>query len=775
MRYSSLLSVMLFVFLFTTKGQIATNKEALRKVGILYSTKSINNSLTTDSLAKRFHWPITKTDKNGGFAKLVGVNRFNNPIYASTFNNIDAAATINTSSLWPGGTTGLNLDGSSANMKNKLAIWDGGRVLDTHIELIGRINRMDSSKYEYSGGSYHATHVTGTMIAKGINPSVKGMCSGLQGILTYCFSLDGGYTFNDIPEASGVAKNLLVSNHSYGTLCGWNQDGSGSWTFFGNINDKVDFNFGYYDDHTKSLDEIAYNAPYYLPVRAAGNSRNQNGPRVGNSFYYYNNGQLVYQDSLPSGVSKNDSYVTLAPEASGKNVVTVGAVYSVTYGYTQPSDVIMTPFSSWGPSNDGRIKPDLVADGVDVLSTVSTNDNAYAVDNGTSMASPAVAGSLLLLQEYYSKLHSGNFLRAATIKGLAIHTANEAGNADGPDYKFGWGLMNTQGAAEVIKVSNATKNASTSKHLILENNLNNGETFTKTITTTRSGTIKATISWTDPAGTVTTVDATHPPVSMLVNDLDMRITKNGTTYYPWVLNPYVPAADATTGDNKLDNVEQIVKNNAKAGDVFTIKISHKGTLQSGAQAYSLIISQPGDTILPLKLLNFVAEAKGENIQLQWTTTNEVNTKSFEIETSTDGNKWNTIATIGAKNTTSTNTYAYNALASAGINYYRLKMVDITGSFTFSTVQTVEVLSKTDLFTISPNPAKYYAILSFDKTIKVANISVIDAYGRAVISSKINLLGNNVCALSTNKLTSGVYTVSINAKNAVETKKLVVGK
>ncbi len=775
MRYYSLLSVALFVLLFTAEAQIATNKEALRKVGIFYSKKSIENSLTTDSLAKRFHWPIINTDKNGGFAKLVGVNRFNNPIYASTFNNIDAAATINTSALWTGGTTGVNLDGSSANMKNKLAIWDGGRVLDSHIELVGRINRMDSSKYDYYGGSFHATHVTGTMIAKGINPSVKGMCSGLQGILTYCFSLDGGYTFNDIPEASGVAKDVLISNHSYGTLCGWYQDGSGSWQFLGNINDGVDYNFGYYDDHTKSLDEIAYNAPYYLPVRAAGNSRNQNGPRVGNPYSYYNNGQLIYKDSLPSGVSRNDSYVTLAPEASGKNVVTVGAVYSVTYGYTQPSDVIMTPFSSWGPSNDGRIKPDLVADGVDVLSTVSTNDNAYEVDNGTSMASPAVAGSLLLLQEYYSKLHSGNFLRAATIKGLAIHTANEAGNANGPDYKFGWGLMNTQGAAEVIKVSTATNNASTSKHLILENNLNNGDTFTKTITATKGGTIKATISWTDPAGTVTTVDATHPPLSMLVNDLDMRITKNGTAYYPWVLNPYIPAADATTGDNKLDNIEQILIKNVKAGDVFTIKISHKGTLQSGSQAYSLIISQPGDTILPLKLLNFIANVKRENVQLLWITTNEVKTKRFEIETSTNGNKWNTIATINAKNATSTNSYAYNTIASAGINYYRLKMIDITGSFTFSTVQTVEVLSKTDLFTISPNPANSYAILSFDKTIKKAVINIVNASGKTIYSNKVNLTSSNNFTLPVNQFCSGIYMVAVSANNAFETKKLVVGK
>ena len=115
-------------------------------------------------------------------------------------------------------------------MKNKLAIWDGGRVRDTHIELIGRVNRMDSSYYN-GGGSDHATHVTGTMMAAGINPLVKGMSNGLQGILAYDYSLNGS-DYNDIAEMSGVANQLFLSNHSYGTICGWYQGGDGSWMDF---------------------------------------------------------------------------------------------------------------------------------------------------------------------------------------------------------------------------------------------------------------------------------------------------------------------------------------------------------------------------------------------------------------------------------------------------------------------------------------------------------------------------------------------------------------
>lgn len=769
MRHCSLLSIILFVLLFTAEGQITTNREALRKQSVVLKQIATDNRAKAYLIAKEKHWPLQAVSTNKSISVLVGIDKNNHPIYYTTFNNIDAAATINTSPLWPSGSTGLNLNGSSVYLKNKLGIWDGGRVLDTHIELKGRINRMDSSYYN-GGGSNHATHVTGTMMATGINPLVKGMCYGLPGIITYDFTLN---TSNDVAEVSANAANLLLSNHSYGTNCGWVQQYYG-WQYYGHYGDTVDYSFGYYDHDAASFDNIAYNAPYYLQVRAAGNSRNQNGPRVGGYCYYDSVGINTY-GPRPANISSNSSYQTIPTANNAKNMVTVGAVYSITYGYSQPSDVIMTPFSSWGPSDDGRIKPDLVADGVDVYSTYATNDSAYGVDNGTSMAAPAVTGSLLLLQEYYSKLHNGNFLRAATLKGLAIHTANEAGNAPGPDYQFGWGLMNTQGAAEVIKVSNATKNAITSKHLIFENVLKNGATYTQNITATGNGTIKATISWTDPAGPVTTVNATHPPVAELVNDLDLRITKGGTTYYPWVLNPYIPSADATTGDNHLDNVEQVVVNNVKAGDIYTINISHKGTLQNGYQAFSLLISQPGDTILPLKLIGFSASLKGENVLLQWTTTNEVNTKSFQIEASADGSNWQSVAIVDAKNTASNNHYTYNLIPASGTNYYRLKMIDITGNYTYSTIQSIDVLAKPDSFTLSPNPASNYITLSFDNSIKQAVVTIIDAVGRAIISNKITLLRNNTYTLPISQCTAGIYTISVSANNTIITKKLVISK
>ena len=247
-------------------------------------------------------------------------------------------------------------------------------------------------------------------------------------------------------------------------------------------------------------------------------------------------------------------------------------------------------FSSIGPSDDGRIKPDVVADGVNVTSSWGTADNAYQVESGTSMSSPAVAGSIFLLQEYYSKLHAGAFMRSATLKGIIIHTADEAGPAPGPDYIYGWGLVNMQKAASVI-TSDTIANKPDQK--IYENNLVNGTSYTLNVVASGKGQLVATISWTDPKATVDEVNILNNPAKKLVNDLDMRITNGNTTFMPYTLDKKNPANAAVAEDDSLNNVEKIVINNAVPGQTYTIKITHKGTLQRGQQAYSLLISGIG--------------------------------------------------------------------------------------------------------------------------------------------------------------------------------------
>lgn len=571
-------------------AQVATNVQVLKNAAQGISLKERSEYTKAMSLAKQRNWPLSIRSKDGRLATLIGVDAFNYPKYFVTQNNSIAAATTRTNQLWAGGASGLNLSGSSDNMKNKIGVWDGGRVLSTHVELTGRVTQKDNP----TSTDNHATHVAGTMIATGLNPSAKGMSHGVQGLLAYDFN-------NSYSEQATEASGLLISNHSYNVVSGWNfNEDQNRWEFWGRTNDNEDYKFGYYSSDAQLLDSIAYNAPFYLIVKAAGNNRGETGPAEGQPYFRYNaQNQMAAAGNRPPGISSNDSYGSITWDGNSKNVLTVGAVRGIPGGYNRPEDVVMSSFSGWGPTDDGRIKPDVVADGVNVLSTYASANNGYSSLSGTSMATPNASGSLFLLQEHYSKLKSGAFLRSATIKGLAIHTAEEAGTNPGPDYQNGWGLLNVQKAAAVISASVASNNGTSSEHLMYEN-VFNGTTnsFTTTVVATGKEPLKATISWTDVKGNVDQVNVLNNPEKKLINDLDIRITSGSRTFRPWTLDPANPASGAVKGDNITDNVERIDIDSTVAGETYTITVTHKGaigTLTRGQQAYSLLVSGVGGT------------------------------------------------------------------------------------------------------------------------------------------------------------------------------------
>ena len=256
-------------------AQTFTNVPALRQSAIRLKITTDANYAKALSLAKKRNWPLTITTKERRVGVLVGVDDFDMPKYYITNNNTIAAATTRANQLWPGGSTGLNLSGNSAVLKNKLAIWDGGSVLGTHVELNGRVTQKDNP----SATSDHSTHVAGTMIATGINPNAKGMAYALQGMIAYDFN-------SDLTEIASEAANLLLSNHSYSIIAGWNYNSDLSrWEFNGRPNDNEDYKFGYYSDDAASLDDIAYNARNYLIVKSAGNTRSENGPAVGSPYF----------------------------------------------------------------------------------------------------------------------------------------------------------------------------------------------------------------------------------------------------------------------------------------------------------------------------------------------------------------------------------------------------------------------------------------------------------------------------------------------------------
>ncbi|GAK89101.1 hypothetical protein JCM19297_3625 [Nonlabens ulvanivorans] len=215
-------------------------------------------------------------------------------------------------------------------------------------------------------------------------------------------------------------------------------------------------------------------------------------------------------------------------------------------------------------------------------------NSGYATISGTSMSAPAVSGGLILLQQYYNSLNS-QYMKSATVKGLALHTVKEAGTFDGPDYQFGWGgLLDTEAAALAIQ-----DNGNSSS--IEELSLANSTTYTKSTFSVSGGNdLVISISWTDfrslqpfPSSDTTTEDPTRPAIT---NDLDIVVTDaSGNTYYPWSLDPATPAAAATNvASNDVDNFEKIEIDNASGS--YTITVSHKGNLFFAPQAFSLIIT-----------------------------------------------------------------------------------------------------------------------------------------------------------------------------------------
>ncbi len=608
MKSRLLLPLVLVLTSCILNAQDATKKEVLIQTSNNLALDARNNFSKAILAAKQKGWPIQYASRNQTNARLIGVDAMGWPKYYIGFADPVAAITINANKVWPGALSNLNLSGSDDAVTNKLGVWDEGSPRLTHKELAGRITQKDNVTEIVN----HSTHVAGIVMSKGLNPLAKGMAYNMKGILDYDWN-------NDLSEMSAAAASgLLISNHSYGTVTGWDYNSDSSrWEFNGRWNEKEDYRFGLYDYDAQIQDSIAYNAPNYLIVTAGGNNRTSSGPPVGQPYWRRNqSGRFYNAGNRPDSLSSNDAYGSISSDKNAKNILTVGAVYGIPSEYNKKEDVVMSGFSSWGPTDDGRIKPDIVAQGVAVYSTLSTNDSSYGYQNGTSMASPGAAGSLLLLQELSQRFTvngAPKILKSATVKGLAIHTANEAGLYPGPDYKFGWGLLNIGEAANVLNTALTNNNNANSPHFVYEHNLANGGSQTYSFTASGTRPVKATLVWTDVKGTPN--DLLNDPTPKLVNDLDLKITQGNKTFYSWKLNPTSPDNQATKGINSVDNVEKVEVDTSLVGTLYTVTVNHKGTLDRGQQPYTLIISGAGGTAYCNSAATSTAGTKIDSIQL----------------------------------------------------------------------------------------------------------------------------------------------------------------
>ncbi|WP_431134557.1 S8 family serine peptidase [Psychroserpens mesophilus] len=500
------------------------DQELLEQLALEYTRVFKEDFEAAKIYAAENNIPITIERENGGIAVLHKVLDDGSLLYTSTTNE-GAGITIRANRLYPGptGTLDLEIEGEGII----IGVWDGGFVLPTHELLEGRVQQVDDA----TGLSSHATHVSGTIIGSGIpaGGNAKGMAPKAT-VLANDFDNDMGEM---VPLA---AAGLLLSNHSYGVPAE-------------NVSTAY---LGSYSNGARALDELLYNTPYYTPVYSAGNDRDD-------------------------GVNPADGgYDLLTGDKNAKNNIVVAAVNTVA-NYTGSGSVTMSSFSSWGPSDDGRVKPDISAKGVNTYSSVASGNDEYTFYSGTSMAAPSVTGALALLQELHSDIH-GNFMKSATLKALMIQTALEAGTYPGPDSRFGWGLLNTEAAAQALLDEGF-------ESLVDENSLTNFGTYTKTVTSNGVDPLVVTIAWTDPPGNVSTIEDDTTP--RLVNDLDLVLEdQNGNLFYPWKLFTLISTLPAARGVNDVDNVEK-VEIDVPSGD-YIIRVTHKGNLLNNFQDFSLI-------------------------------------------------------------------------------------------------------------------------------------------------------------------------------------------
>ncbi len=426
------------------------------------------------------------------------------------------------------------LDGSGVSV----LVYDGGVALASHPDFGGRLTTRDND-----GLSDHATHVSGTIGGDGSASGglYRGMAPGVT-IESYGFEVEGGLVEGFLYHDPGDLEadyteaintwGVVISNNSIGTNtasngfpCEW----EGNYGVTGNLIDTI----------------VAggLGSPFRV-IWANGNER--------------------------STGACGTTYNTTAPPACAKNHITVGALNS--------NDDSNTSFTSWGPCDDDRIKPDISAPGCqsddDNTVTSCSSDGGYTGKCGTSMASPTVCGlSALLLQDFRIQFPDKLDFRNSTLKALLAHNAEDVGNV-GPDYQNGYGSVRIQQTIDFMRTGN-----------FLEAEVDQ-DAFYSVLTIVNPGDqqLKITLAWDDVPGT--------PNVNpVLVNDLDLRIfDPTSTQHFPWTLGGIAdPASPAVrTKADHVNNIEQVVVDNPQSG-VWRVEI-HGFNVPEGPQVFSVTAS-----------------------------------------------------------------------------------------------------------------------------------------------------------------------------------------
>lgn len=459
-------------------------------------------------------------------------------------------------------STSNGYDGSGLG----IAIADDGSV--SHIDFQGRLTDFTSTP-----GGNHGDMTAGLAVGAGnLNPLAIGMAPGAH---LHLYPIDG-YPHIDQAPLNLLQQNVPVTSTSYREGCA-----------------------GVYSQSAQFVDRQVYSNPALLHFFSAGNAAGEGCGKYGN---------LTTADGGRFG------NITGGRKA-GKNILTIGNVWY--------DDRIMNS-SSRGPAADGRIKPDLVAQGQGSFTTDS--DNGYRNGGGTSAAAPTAAGAALLLYQAYRERNGNSMPNSALIKAAMLNTAEDLGNP-GPDYTYGWGRIHVGRAMEVLQNNWYTTNS-----------VSHGAKRSHSISIPQ-GTrqVRVMVYWHDTEGL---------PFAgkTLVNDLDMTLqTPFGQTYRPWVLSTTANRDSlnkpAYRGTDHVNNAEQITLDNPASGN-YTISIDGY-LVPGGSQSYTLayyFIREDLKITYPVGGEGFVP---GETEVIRWDATG--NTGTFTLEYSmNNGASWQLI-------------------------------------------------------------------------------------------------------------------------------------
>jgi hypothetical protein len=608
-----------------------------------------------------------------------------------------------------------------------VGVWDGGTVTTQHPDFSGRLTLEDPQNTEQ-----HATHVAGTMAGDGSNSSSNGgspfQWRGMAPDADI-HSWDWDEAEEEYADAADE-MGLAVANNSWG---------------YGIEPPYCDF----YGDYSAFCVDVDLVVPAWQTsvVFAAGNERGWNECGQG-----------------------SNSYGNIPPPGTAKNIITIGAINS--------NNSTMTGFSSWGPVDDGRIKPDLCAPGCQTGSYIKSTlpPSGYGGNGwcGTSMAAPAASGVVTLLQQAYRARYE-EAPYPSLIKGLLIQTAEDLGNS-GPDYRFGWGAINALAAIDHLYDSD-----------FIQGMIFGGAPYTHNFTVA-AGTdeIRVTLAWDDSPGT-------ENAERTLVTDLNLRlIAPNATEYQPWVTNPGSPSQAAQTGNDSLNNVEQVTVQSPQSGE-WTASVS--GDLPMGFQLFSLVLPhnedlislqhQPTDTLYQ--------ETGGSRVECTITGSDDLDLSQSGVIWY-DGEGYGGSATV---HSSGGNQYysLIPAEVSGPIEYY-LRATDISGnqdrlppgapqglystfiSSSESVSRSPEVAQEFALRPLYPNPFNPSTTCAFSlRQAGRAQLTVYDISGREVSQLFNSYLTAGVYQVQFegNDLPAGLYFVRLRQNDNVQTRKALLVK